>query len=184
MSKQTTDYLALLRGINVGGNNLIKMADLKVCFEDMGFTDVVTYIQSGNVLFQAASQNPDILTTKIETALSKKFNSKIRVVAVSHKELQDVVKNAPRGFGKNPAIYRYDVIFLKKPLTTDEVLKSVTIKEGVDQVYGGKDVVFFSRLIKKATQSRLPRIISLPIYQNMTIRNWNTTTKLLGLMEK
>lgn len=50
-NKKMTRYLALLRGINVGGKNIIKMADLKACFESLGFADVVTYIQSGNVLF-------------------------------------------------------------------------------------------------------------------------------------
>ena len=183
MDKQKSTYIALLRGINVGGNNSIKMTELKAYFESMGFTDVATYIQSGNVLFKAAEENLDTVTDTIELAIIKKFKMTIKVVIISHKQLKETVKDAPSGFGQDPAIYRYDVIFLKKPLTASVAIKNILIKEGVDQAYKGKDVLYFSRLIEKATQSKLSRIVGLPIYQNMTIRNWNTTTKLLALME-
>ena len=177
-------YLALLRGINVGGSNIIKMADLKACFENMGFTDVATYIQSGNVLFRSAEKNKTKLTQKIEKALSERFSYKSRMVVVAHKELRRIVDGAPKGFGKDLDKYRCDVIFLKEPLTARDAMKNVSIKVGVDQAYMGKDVLYFSRLISKATQSHLSKIIALPMYQNMTIRNWNTTTRLLALMEK
>jgi uncharacterized protein (DUF1697 family) len=177
-------YLALLRGINVGGKNIIKMADLRICFESLGFSDVVTYIQSGNVLFKSAEKDKARLTGKIERALSERFDYMSRIVLVSRSELRQVVVGTPRGFGKAPDKFRYDVIFLKEPLTPKEAMKSVSTKEGVDEAYLGRHVLYFSRLISKATQSRLTRIISLPVYQSMTIRNWNTTTKLLALMEK
>jgi len=179
-----TQYLALLRGINVGGNNIIKMADLKACFESMGFAEVVTFIQSGNILFKAAEKDRAKLTTKIENVLSKRFSYKSRIVTVTHKELKKVVDEAPKGFGKDLDKYRCDVIFLKEPLTPKEAMKNVSIKDGVDSAYPGKSVLYFSRLISKASQSHLSKTIKLPVYQNMTIRNWNTTTKLLSLMEK
>ena len=179
-----TQYLALLRGINVGGNNIIKMADLKVCFENIGFTDVRTYIQSGNVLFKSADKDKAKLTMKLEVGLSERFKYEARLVVVTYKQLKQTVEESPRGFGKDLVKFRYDVIFLKEPLTAKEAMKSVSIKEGIDNAYMGKDVLYFSRLISRATQSRLPRIAGLTVYQNMTIRNWNTTTKLLALMEK
>lgn len=179
-----TQYIALLRGINVGGKNIIKMTDLKACFEDMGFSDILTYIQSGNVLFKSTEKDKAKLANKIEKALSERFNYESRLVVVAQKELEIVVKEAPRGFGKNKESYRYDVIFLKEPLTPSDALKNISVKEGVDAAYRGKRVLYFSRLISKAAQSHLTRIISLPMYQNMTIRNWNTTTKLLSLMER
>ena len=179
-----TQYLALLRGINVGGNNIIKMADLKACFENMGFTDVITYIQSGNVLFRSAEKDKTQLTRKIEQGLSKRFSYKSRLVVVAHKELRKAVEGAPKGFGKELDKYRYDVIFLKEPLSPPEAMRNVSIKDGVDSAYRGKTVLYFSRLISKASQSHLTKIIKLPVYQNMTIRNWNTTTKLLALLEK
>ena len=177
-------YLALLRGINVGGKNIIKMSDLKACFEELGFSNVLTYIQSGNVLFQSGERDKTTLTNKIEKELSKKFDYLSRLVTITHKELDAIVHDAPRGFGKDLERYRCDVIFLKEPLTPGEAMKSVSTKAGVDTAHAGKRALYFSRLTSKASQSHLPKIIGLPVYQNMTIRNWNTTTKLLALMEK
>ena len=177
-------YVALLRGINVGGKNLIKMVELKRCFEGLGFTNVRTYIQSGNVLFSTEDSDQARLTGQIEDALSKTFDYRSRVVVRSDKQMKAIIASAPRGFGSDQATYRYDVIFLKEPLTAAEAMQNVTTKDGVDQAFAGNGVLYFSRLISKATQSRLPRIIAMPVYQSMTIRNWNTTTKLLEMLGK
>ena len=179
-----TQYLALLRGINVGGKNIIKMTDLKACFESLGLSDVTTFIQSGNVVFRSADRNKASLTAGIEKALSERFLYLSRIMLHSDRELKKVIESAPEGFGAKPDLYRYDVIFLKEPLTAREAMKSIRTKEGVDTAHAGKQVLYFSRLTSKAAQSYLTRMITLPIYQNMTIRNWNTTTKLLDLMEK
>jgi uncharacterized protein (DUF1697 family) len=177
-------YVALLRGINVGGKNLIKMTALKACFETLGFQNVRTYIQSGNVLFNAAESDQTWLTDRIEEALSKAFNYNSRVVVRSDEEMKAIVDHAPKDFGRVPNTYRYNVIFLKEPLTSAEAMLSISTKEGVDQAFAGEGVLYFSNLISKAGQSHLSRIISTPIYQSMTIRNWNTTTKLLNMMEE
>jgi uncharacterized protein (DUF1697 family) len=135
------------------------------------------------VLFSAAGSGQAKLTKQIEEALSKMFGYEARLVVRSRKQMKDIVAHAPKGFGSDLATYRYDVIFLKNPLTAARAMKSVTTKEGVDQAFAGKGVLYFSRLISKASQSHLTRIIALPVYQSMTIRNWNTTTKLLNMME-
>ena len=176
-------FVALLRGINVGGKNLIKMTDLAACVQSAGFTNVRTYIQSGNVIFNADETDQSRLASLLEATLAKAFHYEASVVLRSDHEMRDVVVHAPEGFGSDPASYRYDVIFLKEPLTSEEAMQSVSTKEGVDQAFAGKDVLYFSRLISKATQSRLTRIISMPIYQSMTIRNWNTTIKLIEMMD-
>lgn len=74
------------------------------------------------------------------------------------------------------------MIFLKPPLTSAAALRDVPTKEGVDQVAAGKGVLYLSRLMSRATQSRLGKIVALPMYKSITIRNWNTTTQLLTLM--
>ncbi|MGH7158069.1 MAG: DUF1697 domain-containing protein [Candidatus Saccharimonadales bacterium] len=177
-------YLALLRGINVGGNNKIKMTDLKACFEKLGFANVTTYIQSGNVVFEAPKTDTPILAKKIEQALTAAFSYKAKVVVVAEDTLRRVVAKAPKGFGSSPADYRYNVIFLKEPLTAHKALQAIPLKEEVDEAWAGQDVVFHQRMEARATQSYLNRLVTMPIYQDMTIRNWNTTTKLLALMEK
>jgi uncharacterized protein (DUF1697 family) len=176
-------YVALLRGINVGGKNLIKMVDLKVCFEKQGFREVVTFIQSGNVVFSAAKAGVAALTNQIEVALAATFGGgAASLVLRSRKQLQQIVEGAPAGFGARPDQYRYDVIFLKPALSPAVALKSVPTNPAVDTAHAGAGVLYFSRLISKATASRLGRIAGSPIYPSLTIRNWNTTTKLLRLM--
>lgn len=176
-------YLALLRGINVGGNNLIKMTALRECFERMGFENVKTYIQSGNVIF-SASGSIAALETKIEKRLSKAFSYTSRVVVIPRDTLKRIITEAPNGFGKEPKKYRYNVFFLKKPLTPTNAMKVVETRDGVDGVYQGKRVLYFKYLLAKTTQSRISKLFAKPEHQYMTIRNWNTTTKLLALMDK
>jgi uncharacterized protein (DUF1697 family) len=177
-----SQYVALLRGINVGGKNIIKMAALSECFASQGFRDIATYIQSGNVVFSAAG-GPAELIRRIEAALATTFSYQASVMLRSRKQMQDVVGRAPAGFGTQPAKYRYDVLFLKPDVTAAAALKLVPTRPGVDEAHAGTGVVYFSRLIAKATQSRLGKVASMPIYQSMTIRNWNTTTALLRLMD-
>jgi uncharacterized protein (DUF1697 family) len=176
-------YVALLRGINVGGNNLIKMTALKACFEENGLQEVATFIQSGNVIFDSPETRPGELVRKIEAMLAATFKYPATIVLCSRKQMRDVVEKAPAGFGKQPARYRYDVLFLKAPLKASAAIKDVPTREGVDQVHAGTGVLYFSRLISQITKSQVNRIVGTPLYKSLTIRNWNTTTKLQQLME-
>ena len=178
-------YVALLRGINVGGNNPIPMPALKASFENAGFGDVRTYIQSGNVVFSTPTSSQAELTRRIEDVIRKAFaHYDVSVVLRSRSQMRAIVQKAPKGFGTEPSTYRYDVIFLKAPLTAKAAAKDVPTKEGVDQIWPGTGVIYTSRLDSRATSSRLNRIVGLPVYKSMTIRNWNTTTKLLALLEE
>jgi len=174
-------YLALLRGINVGGKNRVKMTELRAAFESMGFADVATYIASGNVLFRAPRQKRDELAARIEVELTRGFDTDLKVVLLAEAQLRGVVDGAPRGFGGDSHLW--DVVFVRKPLTVKKAFGAVEIREGVDRAWPGKGVLYFSRLAAKATSSRLNKVASLPEYKNMTLRSWSTTTKLLALME-
>jgi uncharacterized protein (DUF1697 family) len=176
-------YLALLRGINVGGNNIIKMADLKSCFENMDYADVSTYIQSGNVLFKSDESDKTRLTNKIEQMLSARFKYSSCIVVVTDAQLKIIVEEAPEGFGQEADKYRYDVLFVKEPLNPGEILKNLRIRDEVDRSFAGQSVLYFARNISRASQSYLTKIITLPEYKSITIRNWNTTTRLLSIME-
>ena len=174
-------YLALLRGINVGGKNLVRMADLRVAVEEMGFADVATYIQSGNLLFSAPRQGRDELAARIESELTRRFGLEQKVVLLTEAQLRGVVEDAPRGFGAES--HKCDVIFLRTPLTVKKAYGLLETKEGVDQAWAGAGVLYFSRLAARASSSRLSKIVMVPEYKNMTIRSWSTTKKLLQLME-
>ncbi len=176
-------YVALLRGINVGGNNIIKMAVLKECFEKIGFRNVRTVIASGNVIFETRG-SAIALATRIEKTLSKEFGFPARVVVLDEDELESVVKSAPRGFGKEPTKYRYDVFFIKAPLTSKKAMDVIELKEGVDDARAGKDAIYFRRLEASVSSSRINKIVGKPEYKFMTGRNWNTTTKLLKFIKE
>jgi uncharacterized protein (DUF1697 family) len=177
-------YVALLRGINVGGNHPVPMAGLREAFADLGATDVATYIQSGNVLFDGGDDGPDTWLSRLEATLAVRFDYHARVALRSHEELRAIVKSAPKGFGRDPDTYRSDVVFLLGPSTAAEAVAQMRARDGVDSMTAGDGVVYFERLIARATQSYLSRVVGTPIYQQMTIRNWRTTTTLLRMLDE
>lgn len=175
-------YVALLRGINVGGRNKVAMADLREAFEAGGYQDVRTYIQSGNVLFRSDAPRAS-LEADLETMLERRLGMTLVVVVRSRVQLRNVVAKAPEGFGQQPDTYHSDVVFLKAPLTSRRAMRIVELREGVDRAWPGTAAIYFQRLSARRTQSRMGRIVAQPEYQQMTIRSWNTTTKLLALAE-
>jgi uncharacterized protein (DUF1697 family) len=177
-------YILLLRGINVGGNNKVPMADLKHCLEELGFSHVTTYIASGNVLLDSEKSSSEVRKI-IEKALPTTFklDSKlIKVLVVTQSQLQAIIDNKPKGFGDKPDTYHSDVVFLID-IDSTEAMKVFKPKDGVDTVWQGNGVIYSQRLSAERTKSRLSAIVGTPAYACMTIRNWNTTVKLLELVK-
>lgn len=174
-------YVALLRGINVGGRNRIAMPDLRDVFENEGYGEVSTYIQSGNVLFSSDVRRSS-LEDDMEAILEQRLGVGVSVVVKSDVQMRNIVRKSPDGFGEQPDVYHSDVVFLKQPLTSDKALRVFDPREGVDQVWPGTGVLYFARLSERRSQSRLSKVASRPEYKLMTIRNWNTTTRLLELL--
>ena len=178
-------YLVLLRGINVGGKNKVPMAELRQLLEDIGYSDVSTYIASGNVVLRSDRSAAEI-KSRIEDALPRAFrlhSELISVLVLTHAQLRAVVKGKPKGFGENPGTFHSDAIFLigMNAATAMEVFDP---RAGVDMVWPGKGVIYSQRLSAERTRGRLNRIMGSPAYKSMTIRNWATTTALLDLMDR
>jgi uncharacterized protein (DUF1697 family) len=176
-------YIALLRGINVGGKNKVSISDLTAHLKNAGFQNVRTYINSGNVLFESTLDAKNLGST-VENILTENFtldSSLIKVHVLTSDQLKAVVQNKPSGFGEQPDLYHSDVIFLMD-ITVEDALKVFSPKEGVDTIWQGDGVIYAQRLSKHRTKSRLNHIMGTPQYKSMTIRNWNTTTKLLQLI--
>ncbi len=177
-----TTYIALIRGINVGGKNKMPMSKLKSVLETHGFSDVSTYIASGNVILKSkrpASEVQDVF----EKILPKNFDldtKLIRVLVLTHEQLKTIVHKKPHGFGGQSDKYHSDTIFLIG-IPSSQAITLFSPREGVDKVWPGDGVVYSQRLSALRTKSRLNKIMSTPEYQLMTIRNWNTTLKLLEL---
>lgn len=177
-------YVVLLRGINVGGKNKVSMAELKKCLEELGFSNVLTYIASGNVILQS-SKHADEIRAQIETVLPKTFalNSElIKVLVLSPGQLQAIVDNKPKCFGEQPQTYHSDAIFLMG-ISVDEAMKVFNPRDGVDKIWAGSDVIYSQRVSALRTKSRLSAIVASPLYKSMTIRSWSTTTKLLDIVK-
>jgi uncharacterized protein (DUF1697 family) len=162
-------YVALLRGINVGGRNKVAMPELRQALEDAGYGAVRTYIQSGNVLFESAAARRS-LEADIERLLEARFQVPIVVVVRSREQYRDVVADSPVGFGDEPETYHSDVVFLRAPLTAQQAMRVVSLRDGVDQVWPGKGVLYTARLNAALTKSRLGAIVG-------------TTTRLLALLD-
>jgi uncharacterized protein (DUF1697 family) len=178
-----TRYVALLRGINVGGRNLVAMAELRDTFDAAGYQAASTYIQSGNVLFESDTERSS-LESELEAVLERRFGVPLVVVVRSHQQLSNVITRAPAGFGDAPDTYHSDAIFLKAPLTSRQAMRVVAVRDGVDQAWAGNGVLYFARLSERRTQSRMSSIVGTPEYRQMTIRSWKTTTKLLSLLDE
>lgn len=178
-------YLVLIRGINVGGKNIVSMASLKTLLEKLGFSGVTTYIASGNVILKS-DKSPAQIKAAIEKALPKNFklhSELIKVLVLTRAQLNTVVSKRPKGFGDSPAKYHSDAIFLID-IAPALAMKVFDPKEGVDTIWRGSGVIYSQRLSALRTKSRLSKIVGTPAYASMTIRNWNTTTKLLALLSK
>jgi uncharacterized protein (DUF1697 family) len=177
------DYVALLRGINVGGRNAVPMKELAACLEAGGYGPVKTYIQSGNVLLASDNTDARQLEVDLEALIADRFGFPVPVVVRSAAQMQATVKSAPPIFGGPD--HRCDVIFLKHPLSAEEAFGALpSLREGVDQSWIGPDALYFARLTALATKSRLSQIASSPIYPRITVRNWNTTTKVAALLDE
>lgn len=179
-----TSYVALLRGLNVGGNNVIKMSELKALFGELHFTEVVTCIQSGNVIFNDFEEDKTSISQKIEDALSGRLGHKITIALLTASEMKDVVEKRPEGFGDDGKKYNYDVLFLIAPLKPADAVKELRVRTGVDEIWPGEKVLYISRLTSEITKSYFSKITETSIYRNVTTRNWNTTKKLNELMNR
>ena len=126
----TKTYVALLRGINVGGKNKIAMAELKSLFASLGFEDVVTYIQSGNVVFRSASDDADALSVKIEREIAALSGIKPAVLLRTPKELATIAERNPY-LSRDADLSKLHIVFLDHaPAQTPRTSSTLTDRPG------------------------------------------------------
>lgn len=144
----------------------------------------MTYIASGNVILRS-DKSAEKVKALVEEALPKNFkldSELIKVLVLARSQLQSVIDNKPKGFGESPEKYHSDVIFMLD-MDPHEAMLVFSPKEGVDRVWEGSGAIYSQRLSAQRTKSRLSKIIGTPAYKSMTIRNWNTTMKLLEMLK-
>ena len=186
-------YVALLRAINVGGTGILQMAELRAICEGLGFKDVKTYIQSGNVLFTAPDTDPAKLASALEAAITGTFGLTVSVVVLSRDDLAQILDRNPYLEEPNPKLVH--VVFLNAELPPD-LLDRVQAAESAVAAKGSRDTV---TAIGPALYLHTPdgfgtselaqvvlRILGAPGNPGIaaTARNWSTSTKLLSLCEE
>ena len=172
-------YLALLRGVNVGGRNKLAMSALSERLTDLGLEDVSTVLASGNVLLRS-SKPARTLGQQIESVLVEDFGldqDPVKVLVLTAAQVKAVVAGKPDRFGDEPDTYHCDAIFLMG-ISASSAMTAFNPREGVDRIWPGDGVIYSQRLSAQRTKSRLSTVMSSPLYKSMTIRSWSTTIKL------
>ena len=173
-------YVALLRGINVGGNNKVDMKKLKATFESLGYANVVTYINSGNIVFEDSLKGQESLAGEIGDAIKRDFQLDIRVLVKSFEDMKLICEQLPDTWVKNE-IMRTDVMFLWEDFDSPEILQRIKITP-VDNVKYAPGAVLWNVEYADYNKSGISKLAGTEIFRNMTIRNVNTIRKLHEIM--
>lgn len=175
-------YIALLRGVNVGGNNKISMKELRACFEEAGFRNVTSYINSGNVIFDSLEPDRLTLIKTCEEIIEKKFGFAVGLTVIDAPALKEMLEHAPDWWGGDPEA-RHNAIFVIYPATAETIIEEVgKAKPEVERVDYYKEVIFWSAPVKTFSRTRWSKIVGTKAYRSVTIRNANTAKKLLELV--
>ncbi len=178
------EYIALLRAVNVGGKNKVTMSILKQEMQTKGFQNVITYINSGNILFDSEfskEHNTDILRSIIIDS----FNLDIDVIIVSTKDLEESLSFVPVWWHDGNKEVVHNALFLFDPKTRDEMLEYTQNYDSyIESVFIYEDMIFWSANRPSYTKTKLGKLGSTRLCQNMTIRNSNTVHRLIELAKK
>lgn len=176
------NYVALLRGINVGGNNKVDMKQLKFVFEAAGMQDVRTYINSGNVLFEHDKAKDAALVATLELAIEREFGFHVSVLVKSEDEMQQIANIVPEKWCNNQSM-KCDVVFLWDGCSVDAAISQLRVRRGIDEVRTVSGSIIWKVDRKNASKNGLIKIAGTSLYKQVTIRNINTVRKLLALMD-
>lgn len=176
-------YVALLRGINVGGNNKVEMKKLKEVMQNSSFDNVSTYINSGNVFFESKYLDKTKLAKKIEEAVSKKFGFKVPVVVRNESDIKKLLRGIPKQWG-NDGEQKTDILFLWDKFDNRKTLGLIKQTKGIDNLIYIKGEIIWNISRKNYSKSRMNKFIGTEVYKNMTARNVNTVRKLFEIMNK
>ncbi|MGM0097962.1 hypothetical protein IGI96_001364 [Enterococcus sp. DIV0421] len=173
-------YIALLRGINVGGNNKISMKELKAGFEELGFSNVVTYLNSGNVIFSSEDDDPQALAEMIKAMIKRYFSFDIAIYIIRQRDLQERLTHIPDWSGTEDKTIYDNLIFLMPSLTYEVLSEKLGAPNAdLEQVFPYKDVVFWSYIRKDYQKTNWwKKTASTSVGKQITIRTINTVRKI------
>ena len=176
-------YVAFLRGVNVVGNSRVEMLRLKKLFESLGFDKVVTYINSGNVVFAAYDGSTSQLRMQIEGAIDDEFGFTIPVVVMGLNKLRYINDSIPISWENNGAT-KTDVMFLKDNINNSSILNKIGVNPNIETLKYCDGALVWNIDRNNLSKSKVPRLINTELYSQMTIRNINTLRKLMQIAEQ
>lgn len=176
-------YVALLRGINIGGRNKINMKELKVSFERFGMLNVITYINSGNIIFEDSVHSETEIVQLLEAVIMEDFSIEIKVLIRSLNQFQQVMNRLPEDW-VNDKTMKSDVLFLWDEIDDEMNLDQFIIRPEIDTVFYVPGAILWSVSRENTSKSGLNRIVSKKIYKQITIRNVNTVRKIFSMMKE
>lgn len=176
-------YVALLRGINIGGRNKIDMKSLKRSFEEVGLENVVTYINSGNIIFTDNHHSIRELNHMLEQVIFDNFDLEIKVVIRNFEEIEKINAAIPAHW-TNDKEMKSDILFLWDEVDDEKIIDQLPIKHPIDAVQYIPGAVIWSVSRTNVNKSGLSKIIGTNLYKLVTIRNVNTVRKLYELMQE
>jgi uncharacterized protein (DUF1697 family) len=174
-------YVALLRGINVGGKTLVKMADLKTSIEALGLENVSTYIASGNVLFESGERGAAKLERKIERAVEERFRLPVKVVVLDRAAYGRIVKAIPKSWVGDASV-RANVAFVRRGTDARNVVRELQPDSAIEEVKAIKGAILWATKRASLNRSVMRKLIGGAAYKELTVRNLNTTLKLQELL--
>jgi len=171
-------YLALLRGINLGGHKIVKMDQLRKAFEELGFEGVKTYIQSGNVIFKAPLQTSGNLVKRIEEKLLRQFGFPVPVVVKTSDELGEVIRNISLIKEKDIDLSKLHVTFLSCAPEKSALKTLETTPAGADQFRCFGQAIYL-HCPNGYHQTKLSNnVLEKMLQVRTTTRNWKTVNQL------
>jgi uncharacterized protein (DUF1697 family) len=175
-------HLALLRGINVSGQKLIKMENFRKLMETAGFENVKTYIQSGNIIFESPESNKVKISDKIKKLILDHYGFDVGILMLNHSDLAKAISNNPFLKEKDIDLKQVYVTFLSEIPNKENIekFKVANIEKDIAVISG--DVMYLKYFIGAGTTKLTNALIENRLKVTATTRNWNTTLKLMELL--
>lgn len=176
-------YVALLRGINISGKNKISMSELKSCFIELGYTDVLTHLNSGNVIFSIDENDEIILADKIRFMIQERFSVHISVFVILQEKLEVLLSKAPDWWGTDDKEIYDNLIFVIPPSTVEMIVEKIgEPTKALEQIYIYDNAIFWSFDRKQYAKANWwKKTASIGITEMLTIRTANTLRKIVRI---
>ena len=176
-------FVVLLRGINISGKNKISMNELKLELKNNKYQNVITYLNSGNIILESDRDDKEIIMRDISNIIKNKFNLEIPIFVMTVTELKDILNNSPKWWGTNNKSIYDNLIFIIPPTKYEEVYNTIgKPKEDIEKIQEYNNSIFWSYDLKNYRKSNWwVKTASTNIRNNITIRTANTMKKLYEL---